>query len=137
MREDTTFAALLVIERGATRGIDCDAFARGYWPGGGKRREKRNGRAIGRATAGQMRTAAGGTLALLLAADLIARHGHGSAALYTLTRVGQAFLAEYERKMREREGDEDAAAGGNPIRSGPDPEDWAAFEATLPEAYRP
>jgi hypothetical protein len=132
MRDDTTFAALLVVQKGGKHGVDCDAFARGYWPEGGKKRDRRHGRRVGRASAGQMRTAAGGTLALLVAAGHLARHGQRSAALYSLTRAGKAFLADYVRKMHEREDAEDVTAGGNPIRSGPDAEDFAAHGMPFP-----
>ena len=78
-----------------------------------------------------MRRAAGGTLARLVHAGLVAKHGQRGAALYRLTRAGEAFVAEYERKMRERED------GDDPGALLLEPSDWGAVEAALPEAYRP
>lgn len=121
MRDDTTFAALTIVARAAGGHVDCEAFARAYWPEGLKQRATRHGRGIGRATAGQMRTAAGGTLALLVASGMLERHGRERRALYTVTRAGEAFLADYRQKMRERE----VAAEVGPIHddfAGPYPE---------------
>lgn len=86
-----------------------------------------------------MRKGAGLVLSLLTTSGHIERHGtkgdRARRARFTLTRAGKAFIAEYVRKMHEREEAEDVTAGGNPIRSCPDPEDWAAAEA-MPYPYR-
>jgi hypothetical protein len=123
MRDDTTFAVLLVLQRAGPNGMDCAAFARAFWPDGGKAKGGT------KPAPGHMRTGAGATMAPLVKSRLVVRSGKHEHTRYAITRAGTAFVAEYVRKMHEAD-EQDVTAGGNPIRLGPDGD-----EVPLPFPY--